>query len=193
MEKVPPWASLRFRGFHHDVRTPDATRSLRKLTEDDGDNFFLMDNDDDVLKYTSETSLESIYAYKLKLRETYLPFYDRHANFGFWAAEERVSGSFIGWFCLHPAVEAGEAASLLKFGDDDFEIGYRLRRYAWGKGYATEVTRALVTWAFSELGVKSIVATTSSANLASIRVCWKRQGYAWWTDYFHCLGRKSLT
>jgi [ribosomal protein S5]-alanine N-acetyltransferase len=150
------------------LQTPRVT--LRRLVEADADNLFMLDHDQDVLKFTSEVPLQDVNLYRIMICNIYKPFYERYENFGYWAAEERAGGRFIGWFCLHPAAEAGEAASLLEFEDGDYEVGYRLRRSAWGKNYATEVTRALVNWAFIELGVKSIVAVTSSANLASIRV-----------------------
>ena len=43
-----------------------------------------------------------------------------------WAARERRSGAFVGWFSLRPAAEGAA------------ELGYRLRRDAWGRGLASE-------------------------------------------------------
>ena len=48
---------------------------------------------------------------------------------------EKVGGRFIGWFHLRPP--------------DDPELGYRLRRDLWGRGYATEGSRALIDHAFT--------------------------------------------
>lgn len=144
--------------------------ALRRFTDADADNLFALNRDQDVLRFSSEVPLGDVDAYRAMIRDSFVPLYRTYENFGYWVAEERTSGLFIGWFCLHPAAEAGDAAALLEFDDADFEIGYRLRRSAWGKNYATEVTRALVTWAFAELGVERIVATASSSNLASIRV-----------------------
>jgi RimJ/RimL family protein N-acetyltransferase len=50
------------------------------------------------------------------------------------------------------------------------ELGYRLRRSAWGKGYATEGSRALIAKGFAELGVERVYATTMVVNVASRRV-----------------------
>ena len=50
------------------------------------------------------------------------------------------------------------------------ELGYRLRKAAWGKGYATEGSRALIRKGFKELGVQRVLATTYQDNLASRRV-----------------------
>jgi RimJ/RimL family protein N-acetyltransferase len=49
-------------------------------------------------------------------------------------------------------------------------LGYRLRRSTWGKGYATEGSRALVRKAFEELAVQRVFAETMAVNLASRRV-----------------------
>ena len=49
-------------------------------------------------------------------------------------------------------------------------IGYILARRYWGHGYATEAARALVYYAFSELGVHRVYAFCDPRNLASIRV-----------------------
>lgn len=85
---------------------------------------------------------------------------ERHPGFGRWAAIELASGEFVGWFELEPR-------------DDDpsqMELGYRLRRSAWGKGYATEGARALVDRAFAALGAERVCAETMAVNVASRRV-----------------------
>ena len=78
-----------------------------------------------------------------------------------WAAVERSTGDFLGWFALD--VPAGG-------GGDEAELGYRLRASAWGKGYATEGSRALVRAAFTRLGVRRVYAQTMAVNIASRRV-----------------------
>ena len=55
---------------------------------------------------------------------------------GRWAAIGKSTGEFLGWFALDP----GE-------GEGEVELGYRLRHAAWGKGFATEGSRALVRMA----------------------------------------------
>ena len=49
-------------------------------------------------------------------------------------------------------------------------MGYRLRRAAWGCGYATEGVRALIECGFQQSELERIVASTYEANRASIRV-----------------------
>jgi len=90
-----------------------------------------------------------------------LAFYERYDEFGYWAAEEKSTGEFVGWFELHPTDERPP---------DELALGYRLRRSAWGKGYATEGSRALVDKAFRELGAERVFADTMTVNVASRRV-----------------------
>ncbi|HEX4701257.1 MAG TPA: GNAT family N-acetyltransferase, partial [Pseudonocardiaceae bacterium] len=53
---------------------------------------------------------------------------------------------------------------------DVAELGYRLRKSAWGKGYATEGSRALIDKAFAEFGMRRVYALTMSVNTRSRRV-----------------------
>jgi RimJ/RimL family protein N-acetyltransferase len=91
----------------------------------------------------------------------YVDYYERHEGYGFWAAIEKASGEFIGWFHFRPHEGAPP---------DEPELGYRLKRSAWGKGYGTEGSRALIRKGFSELGVARVVAYTYGDNVASRRV-----------------------
>jgi RimJ/RimL family protein N-acetyltransferase len=101
---------------------------------------------------------------------------------GCFAAQERSSGSFLGWISLRPASSVGL--------DGGTEVGYRLLPWAWGRGYATEGTRALVAKAFTELDqVDRVVATTMTVNVASRRVLEKagltlvRTFFEQWPEY----------
>jgi RimJ/RimL family protein N-acetyltransferase len=87
---------------------------------------------------------------------------DLPAGHGCFAAHEKASGAFLGWFSLRPASSKGL--------DGGTEIGYRLLPSAWGRGYATEGARALVSKAFADLGADRVVATTMTVNAASRRV-----------------------
>lgn len=92
--------------------------------------------------------------------EAWLAEYERWPAYGTFAAVESATGRFLGWFHLRPAAGA----------DDEPELGYRLRRDAWGDGYATEGSRALVDLGFSELGASRVWATAMAVHTASRRV-----------------------
>ena len=59
---------------------------------------------------------------------------------------------------------------MFDFAPYDLEVGYRLRRHAWGRGLATEITIALIDRAFATGDARRVVATTRNDNLASTRV-----------------------
>ena len=52
----------------------------------------------------------------------------------------------------------------------DLELGYRLHKQYWGKGYATELAKGVCSWAFDTLPIDRIVAFTTCDNFASQRV-----------------------
>ena len=61
--------------------------------------------------------------------------------------------------------------------DGDIEIGYFLKRSAWGNGYATEICRRLVRFAFEESPLVEVVATFEPGNEASRKVL-EKSGFA---------------
>jgi RimJ/RimL family protein N-acetyltransferase len=134
---------------------------LRRLTHDDLDAIAELDADPAVMRYITggvPTSRDEI-------RDDYLPswlaYYERGDRYGFWAALEKGTGEFLGWFHLRPGPDDP---------DDAPELGYRLVASAWGRGYATEGSRALIRKAFTELGVRRVYATTMVVNVGSWRV-----------------------
>ncbi len=143
---------------HDDLETPRL--KLRRFTGADVENLVELDSDQEVMHYITNgkpTSREEIV-------ETILPaMLDGRpgASYGFWAVSEKESGEFIGWFHLIPDGEHHAGVP---------ELGYRLRRSAWGKGYATEGSRALVDLAFAQLGAERVRAETMAVHAASRRV-----------------------
>ena len=67
-----------------------------------------------------------------------------------WLAFDKSTGEFVGWFGLRLSDDMGE----------ERELGYRLRRAAWGKGLATEGSLALIGVAFTRLGAQRVWADT---------------------------------
>ncbi|MDQ1006499.1 RimJ/RimL family protein N-acetyltransferase [Streptomyces sp. V4I23] len=141
--------------------------TLRPFHESDADAVLALDNDPEVMRYinggASTTRAEV-------LRET-MPALLRHyacldgpagmEGRGYWAAQDRVSGAFLGWFEFRPV--RGDSC-------DEVELGYRLDRRAWGGGLATEGSRALIRLGFTQLGVLRVTATTMTVNERSRRV-----------------------
>lgn len=87
---------------------------------------------------------------------------DEH-GFGFWAAEIPGVAACAGFVGLAvPRFDAHFTPCV--------EIGWRLAPEVWGKGYATEGARAVLDFAFDELGLEEVVSYTAPLNSASRRV-----------------------
>jgi RimJ/RimL family protein N-acetyltransferase len=142
---------------------------LRRFTEDDAAHLLALDSDPEVMRYCGPYGLPDEAAYRERIRKYFQPYYAKGPRFGFWAAEERATGQFIGWYHLRPAFDYRFAREA-DYRDGDYDIGYRLVLAAWGKGYATEVSRALVRRGFEVPEVRAIVAVVLVGNLASCRV-----------------------
>ncbi|MDG4764885.1 GNAT family N-acetyltransferase [Solwaraspora sp. WMMD406] len=150
---------------------------LRRFTADDLSLLVELDSDPEVMRYLTggrPTPQERI---RRDVLPAILRDYLRFPGFGKWAAIERSSGTFVGWFALKPAVADGPDAGTDPAGPvarggqiTDVELGYRLRRVFWGYGYASEGARELIRLAFSHPTVDRVFAETMAVNVASRRV-----------------------
>ena len=84
-------------------------------------------------------------------------------GWGFWACELKETGEFIGFI----GIEDRFFPEPLKPGT---EIGWRLRKEFWGKGYATEGAKAVLDYAFKTLKLEEVIAFTTVENRKSRRV-----------------------
>ena len=130
---------------------------LRRFTTADVDALAELDSDPDVMFYITGGRPTPRDEIENDVLPSWLRYYEQ-GDLGFWATIEKETGQFVGWFHLR----AEE--------DNQAELGYRIRRDAWGKGYATEGSRALVQKGFAELGLDRIRAETMVVNTASRRV-----------------------
>jgi RimJ/RimL family protein N-acetyltransferase len=134
---------------------------LRRFTEADVDALESLDADPAVMRFLNggrPTPREQI---RDEVLPRFMSHYDRYPGFGVWAAMDHSTGWFLGWFALRPP-EGAEPGVV--------ELGYRLRRSAWGRGYATEGSRALIRKGFIEYGARRVIAQTMTVNMASRRV-----------------------
>jgi RimJ/RimL family protein N-acetyltransferase len=147
------------RDTHIVLETPRLT--LRQFTENDVDNLFNLNSDPEGMRYLTGGRPSP----REEIRDQILPFhlgvYGRLDRLGTWAAESIATGEFLGWFHFRPGPDADIT---------NIELGYRLRRPAWNRGYATEGSRALISRGFTELGVERVFAHTMTLNAASRHV-----------------------
>lgn len=134
---------------------------LRPFTEEDVDHLFALDNDPDVMRFINGGQPKSPEAIQTQTLPRLLYDYPCFGTRGYWAAEEKATGVFLGWFEFKPLDDHDPAV---------VELGYRLNKAAWGRGYATEGSQALIDKGFTELGVQRVTANTMTVNTASRRV-----------------------
>ena len=84
-------------------------------------------------------------------------------GFGLWAVEVTATTTFVGWSGLWPATFAAPFTPAV-------EVGWRLCRAGWGRGYATEAARASMADGFARLDLGEIVSFTTVSNRRSRRV-----------------------
>ena len=135
---------------------------LREIQDTDIDDLFEMDSDPEVHKYIENKpvkSKEELLSYIQMLQEQYAK-----NGTARWAVVDKETKEMLGW--------AG-----LKFFDEEvnghhlfYELGYRFKRKHWGKGYATEASKAILTYGFDTFHMDSIFAMTDPMNTRSRHV-----------------------
>ena len=129
--------------------------NLRQWRDDDLDAWAEMNADPRVREFfpevlTREQSAGSLAAFRDDIAGR---------GWGWWAVEVVATGEFIGMAGLDPVDEE------LPF--DGVEIGWRLRRSAWGHGFATEAATAVLAYGFEELALTEVLAITAVGNVRS--------------------------
>ncbi|WKX72347.1 GNAT family N-acetyltransferase [Streptomyces sp. XD-27] len=147
---------------------------LRRFTEDDLELLVGLDNDPDVMRYLNGGRPVPRETLSTRSLPRLLHVHPRTGEPGFWAAEERSTGAWLGWFEFRPVDDRG---------GEVVELGYRLHKAAWGRGYATEGSRALIRKGFTELGVRRVTANTMAVNAGSRRVM-EKAGLRYLRTYF---------
>jgi RimJ/RimL family protein N-acetyltransferase len=136
--------------------------TLRRFGADGAELLTELDSDPAVMRYLSGGVPTPLEEHRDRVLPGLLAAYERWAGrFGVFAAYETADDAFVGWFCLRPERDGPL---------DEAELGYRLRRSAWGRGLATEVSAALLAKAFTELDVRRVWGDTMALNRPSQHV-----------------------
>jgi len=98
-----------------------------------------------------------------------------NGGIGIWCVADRRTGEKLGSAYLLPMpVDMDDVDySLVVMGqmpDAEIEVGYFFKRSAWGRGYATEVCKRLLQFAFQEVSLNEVVASVDEDNVASKKV-----------------------
>jgi RimJ/RimL family protein N-acetyltransferase len=144
---------------------------LRPFAETDLDLALEMWTDPEVVKYVGGAMTEE------EIRMDMPDSIKRGGNggIGIWCVADRATGEKLGdaFLLPRPIDEDDTDFSLVVMGqmpDADIEVGYFLRPSAWGRGYATEICKRLLQFAFQELPLDEVVASVDDGNAASQKV-----------------------
>ena len=132
---------------------------LRDWLESDRGVFQKMNADPEIMRYFPKTSsaIETdnfILAIQRELKES---------GYGLYAVEVKETGAFIGFIGFHKASFKASFTPCI-------EIGWRLNKTAWGKGYATEGAKACLQYGFEILGFEEVYSFTAAVNTSSENV-----------------------
>jgi RimJ/RimL family protein N-acetyltransferase len=122
-----------------------------------------LDSDPDVMRYISN-GIPSDEKEVNRAMNIFLTFNKRYNyELGYWKVLDKDTSEFMGWFHLRPLKSNLEAL-------ENIELGYRLKKKFWGKGYATEGSLALIEKAKDFSYIKKIWAQAMKKNTSSINV-----------------------
>ena len=125
----------------------------------DTENFYLLNGDDDVMRYIRAAKTKEECDVFLKKA---INAYKINPLMGRWAADEKATGKFVGSFAIIP-IE----------GSEDIQLGYALLKENWGKGFASELTKAGLDYYFKSTNDDHIYAIAKKDNIASHNVLLK--------------------
>lgn len=129
---------------------------LRELTVKDAENFYQLNLNPNVIRYTGDdafSDVEEAYIFLANYGD-----YKRN-GFGRWAVIRKEDNAFLGWCGLKYNADIGET-----------DIGFRFFEEFWNKGYATESAKACVNYGFSQLKQEIIIGRAMKDNIVSIKV-----------------------
>lgn len=129
---------------------------LRELTPTDAEDFFNLNQDPEVIKYTGDVAFNN----SIEAR-SFLQNYNQYELFGMgrWAVIRKEDEAFLGWCGLKYSPDL-----------DEVDLGFRYFKKYWNQGYATESALACLEFGFHQLDLEKIVGRAMEANVASIKV-----------------------
>ena len=161
---------------------------ISPLTIDDVELSTALLCDPDVMKYVSDPMTPDAVRQEM-------PLVTRRAaggRFGIWVARHKGAAEGFATCVLTPVPIDDDdvdwdAMDMARYPDGQIEVGYLLRREAWGQGFATEICARLLQFAFEQTRLTQVVATTDPDNRRSQAVLEKcgmqpiglRRAYGW--------------
>ena len=153
------------------MREPILTQRLliRDIAEADAELLFDLDSDPEVMRYIGPRPAADVQSYRDRTRTVYIPW-QSHSWQGVRIVLDRETRDFLGWVFIRNAAASVDAKDLGWIRPDEVEVGYRYRRSAWGRGFATEAAKPFIEMALADPEIAAVVACARAGNAGSLRV-----------------------
>ncbi len=149
---------------------------LTRYSLKDNESFISLVTDKTVMDHVDQGALS-----KSKAERLWSRIHDRTFAKNVWAVFLLADDEYIGHSILTP--RSGKPG--------EWEIGFVLRKCAWGKGYATEIAKVIIKFGFDDLRLSSVYATVDEDHKGSINVL-KKSGMKFLRYEYDKLGRYSV-
>ena len=143
---------------------------LRPPTLADLDAYALIFADPEVMRYIGDGSLRTPDRVGASIERSRVLF--ERSRVGIFLAIDRETDTILGDCFVVPVMRSGANPKDPEDRGPEMELGYRFRRSAWGRGYATEAAQAVRAYAMSPEGgrLDRLMAVTHPENTGSQRV-----------------------
>jgi RimJ/RimL family protein N-acetyltransferase len=143
---------------------------LEAISRDHADDLWHLHQDEGVAAYWGAWSREDAIRFASSCEEAWVS-----QGVSKWIAFDRIDSSVVGRGGLSRALVDGELR---------VEVGWTVREELWGRGFATEIGLAGLTFAFDELDIDEVVAYTETTNVGS-RAVMERLGMTYQRQITH--------
>ncbi|WP_046757880.1 GNAT family N-acetyltransferase [Kordia jejudonensis] len=167
-----------------DIHIETERLRIRALSENDLDGMFALDSDPRVHTYLGNTPITHKEEALYYIKDVNTQYAER--GIGRWAVELKETGDFIGWCGLRLYTDYA-----FNNHTNFHDIGYRLRPEFWGKGYATEASKACLQYAWNGLKLDTVYGITEKGNEASHNVLLKI-GLTYVEDFYYAPYKMEL-
>lgn len=143
---------------------------LREILPSDVEGMYELDSDPEVHRYLRNKPVqnkEQVAEVIEFIRKQYV-----ENGIGRWAVVEKETNNFVGWTGLKLVKE--KTNNHINY----YDLGYRLIKKYWGKGYATESALASLAYGFDVMKLEEVFAAAEVNNLASNNIL-KKIGFQW--------------
>ncbi|MCT4178955.1 GNAT family N-acetyltransferase [Elizabethkingia anophelis] len=129
---------------------------LRELNPDDAGDFFNLNENPNVIKYTGDKAFQNIDEAR-EFLENYQNY--RLNGYGRWAVMSKENNEFVGWCGLK-----------YNSSTDETDVGFRFFEHYWNKGFATESAGACIDYGFKNLNLNTVLGRAMQDNAASVKI-----------------------